>query len=154
MCPDFPQTDSRCYINWGGHTEWGVKLLLHSVGTSNSLQPRELPFAGFSSLPFLGRQIFFSSSLTLGCFLFSKLSGYVFVFGSGYVFVTGCSISSLYALCKCLLVCSFSDCAFSSAESVALVFVSIYILSSFTVLGSFVSSVLGSASDGVSRCMV
>jgi hypothetical protein len=34
-----------------------------------------------------------------------------------------------------------------------LFFVSINNLSSFTVLGSFVSSVLGSASDGVSRCM-
>ena len=44
MCPDFPQTDSRCYINWGVHTEWGVKPLLHSVGTSSFLQPRKLPF--------------------------------------------------------------------------------------------------------------
>ena len=75
-----------------------------------------------------------SSSLALDCFLFSKLSGCVFVFGSGYACVTGCSMSSFYALCKCLLVCSSSDCAFSSAESVALVFVSINNLSSFTVL--------------------
>jgi hypothetical protein len=58
----------------------------------------KLHFAGFSSLPFLGRQIFFSSSLALDCLLFSKPSGCVFVFGSGYACVTGCSMSSLYAL--------------------------------------------------------
>ena len=57
------------------------------------------------------------------CRVFVFGSGCVFVFGSGYACVTGCSMSSFYALCKCLLVCSSSDCAFSSAEFVALVFV-------------------------------
>jgi hypothetical protein len=50
-------------------------------------------------------------------------------------------MSSFYVLCGSLLVCSSSDCAFSSAES-GLLFLSL-------VLGSFVSSVLGSTSDGV-----